>query len=136
VISRRTSSLAALFFLAQSAAWGQVASPSPFPVPFPSHTSDGMLQVLVYFLLITALLAAGLYFTRTGFGSLHRRGKGERKLVISEARTLGNRQFLIVAEYENRKMLLGVCPGRIDYLSTLSAGGDETFSTDLPDKAE
>jgi flagellar protein FliO/FliZ len=34
---------------------------------------------------------------------------------------LGNRQFLVVAEYEDRKMLIGVCPGRIDYLATLSA---------------
>jgi flagellar protein FliO/FliZ len=93
-----------------------------------------MLQLGIYFVLIVGLLAGGLYFTRSGFNGLLRRGKGERKLVISEARTLGNRQFLVVAEYENRKMLLGVCPGRIDYLSTLSGGGDETF--EIPEKAE
>ena len=95
-----------------------------------------MLQMLLYFVLIVALLGGGIYLTRSGFGGLARKGKGERKLVISETRTLGNRQFLIVAEYENHKMLLGVCPGRIDYLSTLSAGNDEDFSTDLPEKME
>lgn len=129
---RRTSILAAFLFLAQSAAWGQAASPSPSPIG--AHNTDGILQLVVYFVLIVALLVAGLYFTRSGFSGLLRRGKGERKLVISEARTLGNRQFLVVAEYENRKMLLGVCPGRIDYLSTLSGGGDETF--ELPEKPE
>ena len=91
---------------------------------------------MVYFLLIVALLAGGLYLTRNGFGIMTQKSKGERKLVISETRTLGNRQFLIVAEYENRKMLLGVCPGRIDYLSTLAGGSDETFSTELQDKPE
>ena len=106
------------------------ASPSPF------HAAAGTGQLVVYFVLIVALLLAGLYFTRTGFAAMPRKGKGERKLQISETRSLGNRQFLIVAEYENRKMLLGVCPGRIDYLSTLSGGGDDTFSTELPDKLE
>jgi len=48
---------------------------------------------------------------------------------------LGNRQFLIVAEYEDRKMLIGVCPGRIDYLCPLGSG-DETFSNVLPEKSE
>jgi flagellar biogenesis protein FliO len=132
VTPRRTSTLAAFLFLAQQAAWGQAASPSPSPIG--SHNSDGMLQLFVYFVLVVALLGAGLYFTRSGFSNLLRRGKGDRKLVISEARTLGNRQFLVVAEYENRKMLLGVCPGRIDYLSTLSASSDDTFA--IPEKPE
>ncbi len=110
--------------------------PSASPAPFPTYAPEGTLQLVVYLVLIAALLVAGLYFTRSGFGGLGRKVKGERKLVISETRTLGNRQFLIVAEFENRKMLLGVCPGRIDYLSTLSGGGDETFSTEIPEKAE
>lgn len=132
--SRRSSLLAATLLIGTSAAFGQSPSPTPVPIPFAAHGPEGMLQLFVYFILIVAFLVAGLYFTRTGFSGLLRKGKGERKLVISEARTLGNRQFLIVAEYENRKMLLGVCPGRIDYLSTLSGGHDETFSTELPEK--
>ena len=144
-MSRRCiNPLAALYFLGPCVAWGQAgASPAPspsaspaLPPPIPLHGGTGLLPLLVYFVLIVALLGAGLYFTRSGFGLMGRKGKGDRKLVISETRSLGNRQFLIVAEYETRKMLIGVCPGRIDYLSTLAGGGDETFSTELPDKAE
>ena len=63
------------------------------------------------------------------------RNKGARKLNISETRGLGARQFLVVAEYENRKMLIGVCPGRIDYLCTLSAPEPE-FPNLAPEKPE
>lgn len=46
-------------------------------------------------------------------------GKSEGKLHIRESRMLGNRQFLVVVEYEDSKLLLGVGPGRIDLLSPL-----------------
>lgn len=53
----------------------------------------------------------------------HRRGtptsRDGRALAVDETRSLGNRQFLVVASYEGRKFLLGVCPGRIDLLSPL-----------------
>ena len=42
-----------------------------------------------------------------------------RKLAVTETRSLGNRQYLVVADYDGRKFLLGVCPGRIDLLSPL-----------------
>ena len=51
--------------------------------------------------------------------------KGEGKLRIAETRMLGNRQFIMVVEYEDQKILLGVGPGKIDYLTNLqSSGGD------------
>ncbi len=46
-------------------------------------------------------------------------GRDARKLAVSETRSLGNRQYLVVADYDGRKFLLGVCPGRIDLLSPL-----------------
>ena len=46
-------------------------------------------------------------------------GRDARQLAISETRSLGNRQFLVVASYENKKFLLGVCPGRIELLAPL-----------------
>lgn len=112
-------------------------SPSPAPVTPDYHAPGGMLQMAVYFILIVAVLIAGLYFTRSGMAgmTLGKGGKSAKKLVISEARTLGNRQFLVVAEYEEKKMLLGVCPGRIDYLATLG-GGDDAFSKELEEKPE
>lgn len=47
-------------------------------------------------------------------------GRELRALAIDETRSLGNRQFLVVASYEGRKFLLGVCPGRIDMLTSLN----------------
>jgi flagellar protein FliO/FliZ len=53
----------------------------------------------------------------------HRRttpvGREFRALAVDETRSLGNRQYLVVASYEGKKFLLGVCPGRIDLLSPL-----------------
>jgi len=46
-------------------------------------------------------------------------GQGGRQLVIAETKSLGNRQFLVVASYRDRQFLLGVCPGRIDLLAPL-----------------
>lgn len=46
-------------------------------------------------------------------------GRDARKLAIDETRSLGSRQYLVVASYEGRKMLLGVCPGRIELLTQL-----------------
>jgi flagellar protein FliO/FliZ len=51
-------------------------------------------------------------------------GKDQRLLAIDETRPLGNRQYLVVASYEGKKVLLGVCPGRIDLLASLT--GDVT----------
>lgn len=46
-------------------------------------------------------------------------GRDARKLNVAESRSLGNRQYLVVADYDGKKFLLGVCPGSIQLLSTL-----------------
>jgi flagellar protein FliO/FliZ len=48
-------------------------------------------------------------------------GRVVRKLVIDETKSLGSRQYLVVASYEGRKLLLGVCPGKIDLLTRLDS---------------
>lgn len=53
--------------------------------------------------------------------------KGEGKLNIAETRMLGNRQFIMVVEYEDQKILLGVGPGKIDYLTNLN-----TYRSEFP----
>lgn len=62
-----------------------------------------------------------------GLGALQR---GPRQLVVDETRSLGNRQFLVVASYRDRKFLLGVCPGRIDLLSRLDDEFDDAETRD------
>jgi flagellar protein FliO/FliZ len=42
-----------------------------------------------------------------------------RSLAIDETRSLGNRQYLVVASHQGKKFLLGVCPGQISFLSAL-----------------
>lgn len=74
-----------------------------------------------------ALLALAVVCAGTGGWLLWRRrqagtnaASGGRKLKIVETQSLGNRQFLVVADYDGRKILLGVCPGRIEMLTDLS----------------
>jgi flagellar protein FliO/FliZ len=47
--------------------------------------------------------------------------RATRNLAVEETRALGNRQFLVVASYQDKKFLIGVCPGRIDLLSALNS---------------
>jgi flagellar biogenesis protein FliO len=97
----------------------------------------GRLQIGIYFFLILGLLAGGFFLCRNGFLALAQKNKAPRKLEISETRMLGGRQFLVVAQYEGRKMLIGVCPGRIDYLCNLGGGDDdERFASLVPEKPE
>lgn len=74
-----------------------------------------------YFLVIALLLAgAGAWIMlqrRKGVPLLNREA---RKLQIEETRPLGNRQYLVVASYEDRKFLLGVTAGQIQLLSDLN----------------
>ena len=93
-----------------------VYSAAPTTMPGAGST----IQLSLYLCLLLGLFAGGIYLLRNGVALFNPKPKGTRKLNISETKVLGNRQFLIVAEYENRKMLLGVCPGRIEYLCTLS----------------
>jgi flagellar protein FliO/FliZ len=51
------------------------------------------------------------------------RASDSRTLAISETRALGNRQYLVVACFENKKFLLGVCPERIAMLAPLHDEG-------------
>ena len=132
------AAITALLFCGAQPATGQEAPRTATPAPtvagattaaaptFPVAPAGGSrIQLALYLALLVALLGGGVYVMRNGLGFLQPKPKGPRKLDITETRMLGNRQFLIVAEYEHRKMLIGVCPGRIDYLCTLSGAEPE-----------
>ena len=109
------------------------AAAAPAAQPFISQKGGSTATLTLYLVLLLLVFGGGAWLVRNGFTLFQPKVKGVRKLQISETRMLGNRQFLIVAEYEDRKMLLGVCPGRIDYLATL--GGAETeFPNLAPEK--
>ena len=79
------------------------------------------ISILGYILtvLILAVAAVALLLRGGFFGIFTGAAKTERKLHIEESRSLGHRQHLVVASYEGRRFLLGVCPGSIEYLSGL-----------------
>jgi flagellar protein FliO/FliZ len=84
------------------------------PAPRPPDTLSPLMLVLAF----GAAAAGGWLLWRQ-----RRQGQGlagaARKLAVTETRSLGSRQYLVVADYDGRKFLLGVCPGRIELLAPL-----------------
>ena len=81
--------------------------------------------------MILALVAYGV--TRLGKGRFkaNLRGiKSDGKIILSDCRPLGNRQFIIVAQYGMQKHLLGVSPGKIEHLTKL----EEVSQVGSPDQ--
>lgn len=98
---------------------GNVAAPVAAPTTR-NDSSYGSSTLLVVALLLAAGGAWVLWRRRAGPGFLA--GRTAHKLRIEETRSLGNRQYLVVAVYEGKKLLLGVTPGQIQLLTTLSDG--------------
>jgi flagellar protein FliO/FliZ len=119
--------LAALPLAAQPAAAnapGTVLQPgsltlAPAFPPTPAAPGTSFSSAIV--IVLCAGAGAWLWW-RMRRNSAHAGVRGDRKLAIAETRPLGNRQYLVVADYEGRKFLLGVCPGRIDLLAPLGPG--------------
>jgi len=116
---------------------GTNASP---PLTSPAGTpSSGKIGLSVVFYPAVLLLLAGvaIYLTRSGWPAGLLQKKAPRKLQVSEIRPLGNRQFLVVAEYEATRLLLGVSQGRIDLLCHLGPEAAEgvPFARLMPEEA-
>ena len=103
------------------------APPAAGQPPAPLPDSQRMVSLALYFAVLVGLAGAGLYLLRNGLPLRSLRSGDARKLQIVEMRALGNRQFLLVVEYEQNRMLLGVTPGKIDYLCPLEAAGSSRF---------
>jgi len=83
----------------------------------PEHDGSRSLILLV----ALALAAGGVWLLVQRRKAGPAAGRGVRKLQIDETRSLGNRQYLVVADYDGKKFLLGVTPGRIEMLTPLEA---------------
>lgn len=77
------------------------------------------LPVVFYPLALLLLAGLAVYLLRAGWPPGILRKNALRKLQVSEIRPLGNRQFLVIAEYETTRLFLGVSQGRIDLLCHL-----------------
>lgn len=105
---------------------GPISTATPSPLASGSHGllgGGGGVSLVGYALTILLLGAAGLTVLVRGglLGVSWGTPKVPRKLHIEESRTVGNRQHLAVVEYEGRRVLLGISPGRIDYLCGLDS---------------
>jgi len=89
---------------------------APTSAPVSPQPASGMGAVTIVGAVILA--AAGGWLLWRG-RKLPFAGRDVRKLVLEETRSLGSRQYLVVASYEGKKLLLGVCPGKIDLLTPL-----------------
>ncbi|MBK1878441.1 flagellar biosynthetic protein FliO [Pelagicoccus mobilis] len=89
-----------------------------------SASSGALITLIGYAVVIGAVAVVVWYLFKSGFmrKSL---GKEGGKLKIAETRMLGNRQFISVVEYGDQKILIGVGPGKIDYLTTLQNSSGE-----------
>ncbi len=90
-------------------------APAEAPAPARSAGSNATLLLLA----LAAAAAGGWLLWRQRRSPQGLMSREARKLAVTETRSLGNRQYLVVADYDGRKFLLGVCPGRIDLLSPL-----------------
>ncbi len=82
-----------------------------------TRSEDGRGYILVVALILAGAGAWIMLQKRKGAPLLNREA---RKLLIEETRPLGNRQYLVIASYEDRKFLLGVTAGQIQLLSDLN----------------
>jgi flagellar protein FliO/FliZ len=104
-------------------------SPSPSPSRPPSPDINALGRMLGYLTLFAAIAGAAIYFVKFGLPLARKASAAERKLQILETRPLGNRQYLLVVAYDETRMLIGVTPGKIDYLCPLeSLGSPKDFS--------
>jgi len=88
--------------------------------PAPARSAGSNLTLLG--LALAAAAAGGWLLWRQRRSPQGQGNREARKLAVAETRSLGNRQYLVVADYDGRKFLLGVCPGRIDLLASLDGG--------------
>ncbi len=93
-------------------------------------------KVLMFLILLTGITFALVHFAKKGkinIGALKHYSANER-LIISETRMLGNRQYLMVVEYGAQKMLLSVTPGNVQHLCFLEAPFEDDVDTAIDEE--
>jgi flagellar protein FliO/FliZ len=95
--------------------------------PGEAREHDSSRSLILLFALMLAAGGVWMLVQRRKAGPSG--GRSVRKLQIDETRPLGNRQYLVVADYDGKKFLLGVAPGRIQMLTSLDDSEAKTRET-------
>ena len=103
-------------FAAAAADAGKLIYPASGAPAGDLPAAGGIGSVTLFVALALAAARAWLFWRNR---PVRAAGRSERLLSIDETRSLGNRQYLVVASYAGRKFLLGVCSGRIKLLAPL-----------------
>lgn len=102
------------------------ASPEAHPLIVPTSTSrSGWV-----FAVLVGFGAAGFWWwqrRRATQGPMGQVGG----LLVEQSRSLGNRQFLVVASCDGRRFLLGVAPGHINSLAELDRALNAKDASDV-----
>ena len=116
LVAQTTDSEAEVFFPRDSADDSSEASDTVRAV---SPAGGSTFVMFTGYGVVLAVLGVGVFFAlkRGGWRNVMKRSEG--RLQVSETRMLGNRQFLMVVEYEESRLLVGVSPGRIELLTPL-----------------
>lgn len=104
------------------------ATATTAPKAAPPVDVDSLGRTLTYLTLLAAAAFLAYHFLKNGNPFRNRTAASARKLQVLETRPLGNRQFLLVVAYEDTRILLGVTPGKIDYLCPLDQGTSRDFA--------
>lgn len=107
----------------------QVIVPSTAAAKSAEPTSASGAGVATFGIIVLLAAGGGWLMWRSRTNGAIGLNKGQRQLAIEETRSLGNRQFLVVAGYQDKKFLLGVCPGKIELLAPLH--GDAATARNL-----
>jgi flagellar biogenesis protein FliO len=120
-----------------SRVYGKSANASTKPAPLEEFKDVPSLysiisRIFVVLILMTGLAVAFIRYAKKGkinLASITSLGAND-SLIIAETRMLGNKQYLMVVEYNTQKVLIGVSPGRIQHLCFL----DSAFEDDAAER--
>lgn len=96
----------------------QLLTATETPDLWPGSATQSYLPLVLLALLVVPLMWV-LWRKR-----MPRSVGGNRKLQICESCMVGPRQFIVVASYEEERVLIGVSPGQIQYLCKVKGQQD------------
>ena len=120
---------AGLFLVAVLTCATTLAQTNAFPQPLPlPPAGPSIIRVFSAFAVVIALFFGGVWAFRNWQRLLPRTGRAAPLLDICEARSLGNRQTILVVRYDRQRFLIASGPTGVSMLSPL----DENAEFEMP----